>query len=156
MEHQMNIHATEVPNMTPITLEDWKTHLAKLEATVEPRGWVLHKDTRVFEAPAGKYYMGDLHTVMKKTARFIQYDDIEDGLYQKGDSFFMVMDLDAGVLGVASYDLVHAKYANPNKVYTFDKPVTIRINPNLCMASISDGLETETCMLDEDESDMEE
>jgi len=161
MEMPINVTAMEganQSNVTPVTLEEWKTHVAKLEVPAEPRGWLLHKDCRVFEAPAGTYYMGFLDNVMKKSARFVRYNDIEDGLYKKGELFFMVMDNDAGVFGVASADLVDTRDADQKKFHTFDKPVTIRINPNLCLVSISDGLETETFMLEDEldeESDME-
>lgn len=116
--------------------------------------WTYKKDLW-FTAPAGTYYVGDLCYALEDNV----YDNVfggevyAGGLYQKGDSFFLVDNtsagdgtytddtgrkylVDAGIIGICSYDLIDEKKMRKNEnntihggqIITFKNPFHINFS----------------------------
>lgn len=114
-------------------------------------GWTHSERTLNYTAPPGKYYIGDLCYALYEDV----YDKVfgslggyDSGLYQKGNSFFLVDNtaygdglykgtdgfeygVDAGIIGICSGDLIdpaNTSAESGGKIYTFTEPVSMKFH----------------------------
>ena len=113
----------------------------------KPADWT-HKEVRKATLPAGKYYIGDLcYSLPDRLYDRVFGPDFEAGLYTSkknpnhvfwlentgGDGCFNGSDgkeycVDAGIIGIASYDILDPEKApfEGGHIYTFTTPVTAK------------------------------